>query len=151
MVLQALAHAGQVVCQGHALGGEQSSITHPRELQKLGRVDGAAAQNHFFAAFELLLNAAHHAFHAHGLAPLQQHALNQRMGEHRQIAAAHGRAQKGVGRRGAHALANRHLPQAKAFFARAIEVGGTAIAQRLTGLQKTFAQRMHLVGKVAHC
>ena len=150
MVLQALAHLGQVLHRGHAFGLQQRAIAQTRELQQLWRVDRAARQDNFFVCLEVHAAPAHGARHANGGAAFEQHAVDHGAGGHGEVAAVHHRAQKRIRGGCAQAVANRHLPQAEALFARAVEVVGQAITQALAHLQKAAANRVHLVGKVAH-
>ena len=92
----------------------------------------------------------HGARHANGGAAFEQHAVDHGAGGHSQVAAVHHRAQKRVGGRRTPTVAYGHLPQAKTLFARAVEVVGQAITQPLAHFQKAAANRVHLVGKVAH-
>ncbi|MNQ40681.1 hypothetical protein D3C85_543400 [compost metagenome] len=69
-----------------------------------------------------------------------------RMGDHRQVRTAHGRAQVGVGGGAAHAILHRHVHGAEAFLHEAVGVVGLDIAGLGTGIDPGTVQRvLHVV------
>ena len=131
MVLQALAHARQVVQDRHAFALQMRRIAHARDLQELRRIDRTGGQNHFFVSAKHLQHAVDGAFNAGGAVFVDDHAAHHGMGDDGQVRALHRSAQKGFGSGLAQAFAYRHLPQTKTLFGGAIEVGSTVEAQRI--------------------
>jgi hypothetical protein len=142
MVLQVLAHAGQVVAHGNALALQQRARPYARQLQDLRRVDGARAQQHLLACLHIdHLRAGPH-LGAAAAQPTTGQWLEQQpadLGMRPQLeigAAIAGGPQKGLGRVPAQPALLVDLEIAHALVAAAVEVLGGGNAGLLGGLGK---------------
>ena len=131
---------------------EQGGVTHAGELQQLGRVDGAAAQNHLTRGAHLHANPVVHHLNTdrtRRVRALKQHAGRQGTGAQKHVRALHGGAQVGHGGAPASALVNRHVHRTKTFLAVTVHVFGARVAGLLTGLDEGFVERV-VTGSGAH-
>ena len=111
---------------------------------------GPGAQHNFARRLHTQRGAAAKVVHGHGTPARELHARGQRIGVHREVGAAHRRAQ--VGARGAHAQPTPHrdLVQAQALGAGAVEAGVARQAELIARAQPGPAKRVHLGRYIAH-
>ncbi|MCY1510586.1 hypothetical protein D9M68_449680 [compost metagenome] len=153
VVLEVLAHAGQVFHHRQAQRLQLRAGADAREQQQLGRGERAGREDHFVA------RGGHHLFaaavaaravdHAGGRAVLREHAQHVRARHHGELrVVAHGREVGGGGAR-APAFEGGGLVEAHAGLGGAVEVVVVGQAALLRGAQEGQAQRM-AKARVAH-
>ncbi|CUI27591.1 Uncharacterised protein [Achromobacter xylosoxidans] len=142
VVLQVLAHAGQVAHHADAEAPQQRGRAHARQLQQLRRLQRAGAQDHLAAGPQRAHLAVLAVAHAAGAAALKQHRHCVRAGLDTQVGAAARRPQ--IGHRGgaAAAIAGGELVVAHPFLVAAVEVGHVWQAERARRADQAFDQRM---------
>ncbi len=150
VVLQVLAHAGQVGHRVDAEPAQQPGVAHPGQLQQLRRVDRASAQDDLPGP-DLLRRArpagpvpaapAAPVLHAHRAAALERDPGDERPAFHREVAAPHDRVQVGPGGRQPPAPADVPVERGEAFLPVAVHVLGQAVARLLRGLEEGQEQR----------
>ncbi len=145
MVLEVLAHTGQMHLGGNAQSTQPLAIANARQLQQLGRVDGAGADHHLAPRHHLAPHTILQVLHATGAAALDQNAQRLRVGPHIQVAAPHSRAQKAASRAHAPAVVDAALEIAHALLVGAVVV--RVARQPLLGgaVQKGLANRVRPV------
>ncbi len=95
----------------------------PESIKQLGRVVGAAAEDHLALGAQLLQLAELARLDADRAGALEQDALHEHVRHHREVGALRRRVQVGDGRARAHAAALGHLVEADAVLLVAVEVG----------------------------
>ena len=149
MVLQVLADAARRLDDGDAVGLQQVARAYAGQLQQLGRIDRAAAQDHFGP------RSRHANFTAVGkldpdrAAVFNHHFSRQSPGDHGQILAPHRRVQIGDRRRAALAILDRQLVIGSALLRRPIDVVHHRQAHLAAGLQHRVRDRM-MRGHIRH-
>ena len=103
MVLQVLAHAGQVVQHGDAVLLQVRRGADAREHEQLGRAEGTRAQDHLLAGTDLLHLAVAAQFHTDGRLAIENDLAGVAPVQHREVLAVGVGVQ--VGPRGVPALA----------------------------------------------
>ena len=87
VILQVAADAGQRVAQRDAVARQLLRLADPGEHQQLRRIDGASRQQHFAAGGDARHGAGAPVSDAGGALAVEQHALGQCAGQHRQVGA----------------------------------------------------------------
>ena len=142
MVLQVLAHTGQVVHHRQTECPQFFRRADTGKLQQLRRVDGAAAQDDLATRLHLHFGIATQVDHARGATPGKNHPAHPRLGTHFKVLATHGRTQIGIGRAATHASPHRHVHAAEALLLVTIHVVGGRITGLLRGFQPCGMQRI---------
>ncbi len=134
MVLQILADPGRVDQHRNPIFAQQFGRPDAGQLQQLGGIDRAAAQDHFARRAHGLSDAVADELDPDGLLALEQHLGGQGVGFHPQIGAAHHRMQIGHGGRAALAVLDRQLIVADALLVGPVDVGIAGNAGLFTGV-----------------
>ena len=149
VVAQVGAHAGQVMRHRHAQALQQPGRADAGQLQQLGRIDGAGADDHLAPGLQLKAGAAALVAQAARDAAVQHDGADLRIGDHRQVGAAHRRVEKGARRADAPLALDHPLVVAHALGAGAVVVGPGRQAQAGGAVDEGIAQHM-APGRVGH-
>ncbi|MNN31296.1 hypothetical protein D3C81_1449830 [compost metagenome] len=150
MVLEVLAHAGQVMHHGHAVPAQVRRRADAGRHQQLRRAERAGADDDLAARAQHHLGPIAPGQHAHRAAPFEQDPQHLRAGQHMQVrapavagAVAHVAAVQ-VGARGVPALAVvlGHLVPAGALLLVAIEIVVAGQAGQFGGIDEMLAERV---------
>ena len=141
VVLQVLPHAGQVV---HDVDPDRPKVAggpHAGELEQLGRVDRATAEDDLGAAGGTRAPVGAGVLDAHRPAALEEDLRGEREGLHLEVRTAHHRVQVGARRRQATTIVHVAVERGKALLAVAVHVLGERIAGLLDGVEEGVEER----------
>jgi len=140
VVMQVLAHAGQVVQHRDAVLLQVCGRPHARQHQQLRRHKRSRTQQHFASRPHLLQGAALAVFDTHGARALEQDARGVGTGDDLQVGARKVRREVALGRAVALAVLVRDLVQAHAFLRGTVEVGVVRIPRLHTRFGEVVAE-----------
>jgi hypothetical protein len=136
VVLQVLAHAGQVV---HHVDAERAQLvgrSDPRDLQQLGRVDGPAAEHHLARPHRAPAAPGPGVLDAHRAPALEQDPRGQGERLDLEVGTAHHRVQVGPRGRQPAPVVHVAVEGREALLAVAVDVLGERIAGLLHGREE---------------
>ena len=121
-------------------------VADTRELQELGRVDGATTKNNFSFCFEGLSFAVDFYLKGHraglGLRGVKNNTRDQSVGLQPEVASLQGWAQVGHRRAPTAAFMGGHVHGAKALLLVAVHIRGIGVASLLAGFDKCVVKRI---------
>ena len=140
VVLQVVAHAGQVLLDLDASLFQHLAVTDAGQFQQLRGVEGAAAEDDLVGedAVGLTLPLV---LHAHGLAVFNDDLRGVGASAHVQVLAVHDRVQVGASSGEALAAQDVAVEGSEALLAVAVDVVGEVVASLLDGLEEGLEQR----------
>ncbi len=146
MIAQVLAHARQVLPDGDAVPGQQRRRADAGQLQQLGRVQRAAAQQHFPPGGDGARQSALAVAHACRAPSFEQDGIGLRADAQVDPAAPYGWVQEGVGGGNPAALLDDALEVPGALLRRAVVIGVARDAELGGAGDEGFAQGARPVG-----
>ncbi len=141
VVLEVLAHAGQVVHHVDAERAELVRVPHARHLEGLRRVEGAARQDHLAGVGSVLPSAAG-VLHAHRAGPLEQDASDERAGVQLEVGSSLDRVQVRARRRQPAASVHVAVERTEPLLPVAVDVLGQVQPGLLDRLEERTEQRV---------
>ncbi len=142
VVLEVLAHARQVVHDRHAVLGEQGLVADAGELEQLGRVDRAAAEDHLAGLDTAVAAAGARVVDADGAGAVEADLGGERGGLDVEVLPVAHRVQVGPGRGPAAAAVDVAVEPREALLPVAVDVVGQRVAGLLRGLEEGAEQRV---------
>src|SRR5690625_186422 len=148
VILEVLAYPRQLVHHFDPSSAQHLRRADPRQLQQLGRVDGAGADDYLPAGAQDVGAAAPRHLDADGPLPLEEHPQGEHAALHRHVRSLHRRIEVGHGCRPAPALVGRHVHATYAFLLVAVHILGDRIAGLASRLDPGLKERIgHLAGR----
>ena len=146
MVLQVLAHGGQVGHDGDAERPQFVGRAHAGLHQDLGRANGAGREHHLAGGADAEHLAADGDLHARATAAVEEEALHLGEGDHRQVGPGHGRVEQAVGDAVALADDDAEIEATDALHLRAVVIGGRGHPRLLGRLDERAGERVGIDG-----
>ena len=140
MVLQIAANAGQIVHHRHADRLKVLGWADARDLQQMGGVHGASAQDHFLGCPDGCVVAALPEGDADAAFSLEHQAAGKGFGFDAKVGAAFGFFQEGLGSGGTPSAVSVNLGIADAFLGSTVEVLAIRDSGQLGGLDEAVRQ-----------